>query len=262
MMGNEMPVAFREAEKSAAELLKEYGVESAEHIRLEDIAYDLGVRIVEGPLTGAAARLVRYGKHGTIRVSNAEEYSTRKRFSIAHELGHFVLVHGYSLEYVSSDLDMHDWYQADGIERVANAFAGELLLPRFLVEKRCDVRSVDFNPVRAIADEFQASLTATAIRFVRFCPEACAILFSLGSKIRWVYKSKSFWPYIKTGKLLDKRTLAWDFFNGKPLHEEPEDVDADAWLDSDRLGDIEEVVEHSLGFSNLGGVLTLIWMRP
>ena len=261
-MTNELPYDFMKAEKSAARLLSGYGVESPEHIRLEDMAYDLGIRIVEGPLKGAAARLLRYGKNATIRVSDSEKYSTRKRFSVAHELGHFMLHHGHFIEFSCSDFDMHDWYQAEGNERIANAFAGELLLPRFLVEKRCDVKEVNFGPIKAIADEFQTSLTATAIRFVRFCPEMCAAIFSMNSKVKWVYKSNDFWPYIRIGKPLDKHTLAYYFFYGKTLPNDPEDVDAEAWLDSDRLGDLEEIVEHSIGFSRLGAVLTLIWIRP
>jgi Zn-dependent peptidase ImmA (M78 family) len=259
---NELPDAFRKAEKVASELLKRYGIESPEHIRLEDIAYDLGVRIVEGKLIGATARLLRYGKTGVIRVSDTEEYYTRKRFSIAHELGHFLLYHGHSVELVCNDMDMNDWYQGTGDERVANAFAGELLLPEFLLEPKCDVREVNFEPVKAIADEFQTSLTATAIRFVRFCPEMCAAVFSTDSKVKWVYKSNDFWPYVRIGKTLDRRTLAYDFFQGKTLAKDPEDVAAEAWLDTDNLGHIEEVVEHSIGFPRLRSVLTLIWIKP
>jgi len=90
----------------------------------------------------------------------------------------------------------------------------------------------------------------------------CAVIFSKDSKVKWVYRSNDFWPYIRVGKTLDKRTLAYDFFHGRELLEEPEDVDAEAWLDSDRLGDVNEVVEHSIGFSRLGCVLTILWIRP
>lgn len=261
-MSTELPLEMREAERKAAELIETYGIDSPEHIRLEDIAYSLGVRVFEGPLKGSAARLVRFGNKATIRVSDTEIYPTRKRFSIAHELGHFALSHGHSLEFVCNDMDMHDWHQDVGGERVANAFAGELLLPGFLVEPKCDIAQVNFGPVEAIAEEFQTSLTATAIRFVRFCPEMCAVVFSTHSKVQWVYRSKDFWPYIRTGKNLDKRTLAYDSFHGKELTEDPEEVDAEAWLDSDRLSEIDEVVEHSKEFRRIGAVLTLLWIKP
>jgi Zn-dependent peptidase ImmA (M78 family) len=261
-MRNELPLAHLIAEQKATEIIDKYGIDSAEQIRLEDIAYNLGVRILEGPLKGAAARLVRFGNTATIRVSDTETYAGRKRFSIAHELGHFILEHGTSLEVVCSEVDMHDWHQKEGYEQIANAFAGELLLPRALIEKNCDVKEVNFEPVKVIADKFQTSLTATAIKFVRFCPEMCAVIFSEDSTIKWLYRSNDFWPYIRIGKKLDKRTLAYDFFHGKELAEDPEDIDASAWIDSDKLGDLDEVVEHSIAFPRLGCVLTILWIKP
>jgi Zn-dependent peptidase ImmA (M78 family) len=258
----DLPWALRAAERKAADLIEQYGIDSPEHIRLEDIAYDLGVGVVEGPLKGAAARLVRFQKKAVIRVCDTEGYSGRKRFSIAHELGHFLLSRGHSLERVCGDMDLHDWYQTEGDETVANAFAGELLLPRSLIEKQCDVREVNFEPVRAIAEAFRTSLTATAIRFVRFCPELCAIVFSTKSKVKWVCKSEDFWPYIQRGKALDKRTFAYDFFQGEELPDNPQDVEAEAWLDSERLSGAQEVVEHSVALPRLRSVLTLLWIRP
>jgi hypothetical protein len=261
-MRNELPLAHLIAERKAAEVIEKYGIDSAEQIRLEDIAYDLGVRILEGPLKGAAARLVRFGNTATIRVSDTETYAGRKRFSIAHELGHFILEHGRSLEVVCSDVDMHDWHQEEGHEQIANAFAAELLLPRGLIEKSCDVKEVSFEPIKVIAEKFQTSLTATAIKFVRFCPEMCAVICSKDSVIKWIYKSSDFWPYIQIGKTLDKRTLAYDFFHGKELAEDPEDINIVAWIDSDKPRDVEEIVEHSIGFPRLECVLTILWIRP
>jgi len=140
-MSNELPVAFLIAEQKAGEIIEKYGIDSPEQIQLEDIAYDLGVRVLKGPLKGAAARLVRFGNTATIRVSDTETYEARKRFSIAHELGHFILDHGRSLEFVCNEIDMLDWHQEEGHEQIANTFAGELLLPKALIEKSCDVKS-------------------------------------------------------------------------------------------------------------------------
>jgi hypothetical protein len=253
---DEFDLKSREAEASASKLIERYGISSAAHIRLKDIAYDLGVGVVEGPLEGAAASLVRTGKRATIRVSIHETYQYRKRFSIAHELGHFVLNHGLPLRLVCSDRDMTEWHRP-GQEREANAFAAELILPRVLVERRCDVAEVTLNPVRQISEEFRASLTASAIRFVRFCPEMCAVVFSREGRVKWCFRSRDWWPFIRRDAL-DRRTLASDFFAGKSLADEPEEVVADAWLDGRGP---RELVEHSIAFRNLHAVLTLLWIR-
>ena len=196
-----------------------------------------------------------------IRVSHHELYEGRKRFSIAHELGHYVLGHGKNSDIICFDKDMIATLNDPGKESEANAFAGELLLPANLVAKRCDVKEVTFDPVREMAFQFKTSLTATLLKFVRLCPEMCAAIFCTGGRVKWVFKSEDFWPFVEVNKPLDRRTLAYDFFTGGGLSQDPEEVDADAWLDSERLGNIEEVVEHSVAMPSLRSVLSLLWVR-
>ncbi|MFH0812011.1 MAG: ImmA/IrrE family metallo-endopeptidase [Pseudomonadota bacterium] len=106
IMKDDLDLKLRIAENEAAKIIEKYGISMAEHIRLKDIAYDLRVVVLEGALGGAAASLVRVGKNATIRISTSGSYE-RKRFSIAHELGHFVLNHGDSVQRFCSEEDMH-----------------------------------------------------------------------------------------------------------------------------------------------------------
>jgi len=255
----DLPVPILRAEQKAAEIIERFGITVPEHILLEDIAYALGAKIVEGPLKGAAASLVRMGARATIRIPANEKYQARKRFSVAHEIGHFVLDHGHSLCRVCTEDNMLDWNQHPSQETEANFFAGELLLPKKLFKDRCDVREVNFSPVRKLAEEFNTSLTATAIRFVRFCPEMCVLVFSKDSKIQWFYKSEEWWPFIRKGQPIDNGTFAYDFFHGREMPDEPQEVDASAWVTS---RGVESIVEHSVGSRNLGYVLSLLWIRP
>jgi hypothetical protein len=254
----DLPLSLLRAEQKAAELIERFGIIAPEHIRLEDIAYALGARIVEGPLKGAAASLVRLGPKATIRIPANERYQPRKRFSVAHELGHFVLGHGRSIHLVCTEDNMMDWNHQPGQETEANFFAGELLLPKKLFKDRCDVCEVNFLPVRNLAKEFTTSLTATAIRFVRFCPEMCALVFSKESKICWFYKSDDWWPFIQKGQPLDNGTFAYNFFHDREFPDEPLEVDGPAWVNS---RGVESIVEHSIGSRNLGYVLSLLWIR-
>jgi Zn-dependent peptidase ImmA (M78 family) len=256
-MVDDLSLKCRMAELKAAELIEYYGISQPEHIQLEDIAFGQGVRILEGTLEGAAASLVRFGKKAVIRISDRETDQGRIRFSTAHELGHFILGHGHSIYLVCSNRDMHDWYNQKNQETEANFFASELLLPKTLVEKRCDVNKVSFKPIKSIADDFSTSLMATAIKFVRLCPEMCAIVYSEDSAIKWFYKSTDWWPFIPKGKL-DSRTLAYDFFQGKEISEDPEEIDGDAWVGTSR---VESIVEHSIASSTYGYVLSLLWIK-
>ncbi|MGO9177074.1 MAG: ImmA/IrrE family metallo-endopeptidase [Desulfobaccales bacterium] len=255
----DLPLSLLKAEQRASEIIDGYGITSPKHIRLADIAFVLGARIIEGPLKGAAASLVRCGSHATIRIPSDEHYLPRKRFSVAHELGHLILGHGHSIRLVCTVDNMLDWNRMPGQETEANFFAGELLLPKKFFKDRCDVREVNFAHVRKLAEEFTTSLTATAIRFVRFCPEACALVFSRESKICWFYGSEEWWPFIQKGQDLDNRTFAYNFFHGREVPDESLEVDGAAWVNSQRL---ESVEEHSIGSRQLGYVLSILWIRP
>lgn len=159
---------------------------------------------------------------------------------------------------VCSDADMMNWYQ-NNQETQANFFASELILPKKLVSRRCDIGNISLDPIKQIAKDFRASLTATAIKFVRSCPEKCAVVYSTNGKIKWFYKSPDWWPFIRKDKKLDKRTLAYDFFVGEPMETDPAEVEADAWVES--LG-IDEIVEHSFATSQYGFVLSILWIKP
>lgn len=258
MARNDLPVNLLNAEKIASELIHKYGIAAQNHIRLHDIAFNERALVVEEHVGRAAARLTRIGESATIRVS-PNEIPERKRFSIAHELGHLKLNHiAGSIEKVCSNKDMLSWHRAD-IETEANFFASELLMPRSLVKRMCDVADVNFEPIRKIASEFRSSLTASALRFVRFCPEQCAVVFSVGGKVAWSYHSQDWWPFIPKGKHVDERSIAYDFFKGESIPDEPIDVDAEVWVDAKG---IDEVTEHSIGSKTHGFVLSILWIRP
>ncbi|MDX9786847.1 MAG: ImmA/IrrE family metallo-endopeptidase [Desulfobacterales bacterium] len=256
-MKNDISYKLIEAERLAAGLIDEFGICSPEHIRIRDIAFIKGAVVVEKKVPGAAASIVKLGNKATIRIPGGDP-PERQRFSIAHELGHLLMNHLTSIKKVCNNEDMFSWYQSSQ-ETQANFFASELILPTKLVELRCDVGTVNFDPIRAIAKDFRASLTATAIKFVRHCPEQCAVIFSAHNQIKWFYKSPTWWRFIKRENNLDQRTLAYDFFAGEQMEPDPQEVDADAWVESRGL---EEVVEHSIASPTFGFVLTVLWVKP
>ena len=258
-MWNDFDLKLAAAEDKAAELIDEYGICAPEHIRLRDIAYDKKAFIVEERVSGAVASIVKLGKHATIRISPGDS-EERKRFSIAHELGHLEMNHLKSIQRICNNADMQNWYEANQ-ESQANFFASELILPTKLVADLCDVKAVNFEPVRLIAQEFRASLTATAIKFIRLCPEQCAVVFSTEGRIKWFYKSSEWFRYIKKGDRLDDRTIAYDFFAGEAMEREPVEVESHAWIEDDD-DEVENIVEHSIASPRFGFVLTLLWIRP
>ncbi len=115
--------------------------------------------------------VVKDGK-GTIGY-NPQESIVRKRFTIAHELGHFLL-HGNINEvlFVDKNFKVHFRDQASSTgelrkEREANAFAAAILMPREMLIETINQYGLDLtdeNAIKELAKKFKVSSTAMTFR--------------------------------------------------------------------------------------------------
>ena len=80
-----MPLQF----VTAVDLLQSLGITEPAEIDICAIAQSKGATVVEKPVTGCEARIMGYGEKALI-VVNSESIPSRKRFSAAHELGHWM----------------------------------------------------------------------------------------------------------------------------------------------------------------------------
>lgn len=168
----------------AFKLAREYGFSHPSEIDLEAIAMDRGVLVVYGGLQGCEARLVRKGKNaGLIRIRDDIPECGRQRFALAHDLGHWEL-HDQSQWFVCSSADLRDYEQSPA-EIEANSFASELLMPTFMVRPRCEKAAPDLTLMKAIAEEFNVSLTSAAIRVLRESKHECVLVYSYDRRVKW-----------------------------------------------------------------------------
>ena len=80
-------------ESLAERLLKDLAVERPEEIDVDAIAVCVGARIRYGTLSGCEARIIGTQEKALITV-RIDSHPRRKRFSGAHELGHWELHRG------------------------------------------------------------------------------------------------------------------------------------------------------------------------
>ena len=88
-----------------------FGFKSPEEMVLEDLAMAMNIFVVDARLDSAAARLVRKGDYGLIRVSDQLRYSGQRRFAIAHEIDHFQLHKKLSQLFACTDEDIKAGYR-------------------------------------------------------------------------------------------------------------------------------------------------------
>lgn len=114
-------------EVAAERLLSKLGVTEVP-IPIEHIAYLLGLRISRAPSTEFSGLLLRKDGKALIGV-NSSEAQVRQRFTIAHEIGHFVL-HPQKDAFVDFRQSTPAREVRPTRERQADMFAAALLMPR------------------------------------------------------------------------------------------------------------------------------------
>lgn len=217
-----------------------------------------GALVREREMYGCEARLVRKGDIGIISVNSLIQEEGRKRFAIAHEIGHFILHTGTQLILCTED-DMHIWKESKVQEIEANEFAASLLMPQEVFIRSIKIGQPTLNIIIEIAKEFRTTLTATALRYVGITKEPCALVVSKNGYIKWYRKSDCFNFHVKVGEKLSFNTYAFDYFDGLNLPKAPDSVPARAWL-AGEIDEEAELIEHSMSLGNYGVVLSLLWI--
>lgn len=247
----------------AAKLWMLYGFKLPQELVLEDLAMAMNIFVVDARLDSAAARLVRKGDHGLIRVSDGLRISGQRRFAIAHEIGHFVMHKKVSQLLACTDSDMRASYRSSAYEIEASIFAGALLMPRELFQVRMAGTVPTTRVIKRLASEFDTSLTATALRYVETSKDYCAFVVSENNKIRWWRASDSFGNHnlwLDSKNALPRHSAAAAYFRDGEAEEEPIEVDLKDWFGQMEDVDSEFVIEQAIPLPEFNQVISLIWL--
>jgi len=256
-----MKRAIREtpAKGAAWRLTQEYCFDTPGPVPVEDIAMDKGVLCLEAPLTGCLARLIRKGKKGIIRTHIGIREEGRKRFAIAHELGHWFLHEAESQFFICTGEDMRD-YKGSPMEVEANLFASELLMPTNLFRPLAENADPRLATVKNLAGTFNTSLTATGMKFVEFNRYECVLVLSTNGIVVWSkQKGARSGLRIEKGMRLHQESLA---IHASDIEKEfgPEVVPPEAWITHNAYDRQLEVTEQSWRLEGHNSVLTLLVM--
>jgi hypothetical protein len=247
----------------AKAMLDELGIVGLADVR--EVAAQLKLELNEVDVDGFDGALIRAEgvSFGAIAVRRGILEDGRKHFTIAHEIGHYVLPGHDKCDDVCLDTDVGNWSDASKqLEREADEFAAELLIPTSYARPRFSEMPPSLQTISAVATDCRASLSATAWRYCDLAPYACAIVWTKESRIAWSRATAEFGFFIEWGKYLEKGTFARALFEGgKTEGESPSPVRADLWLDSRRLNDGAEILEQSIFLRSYRSVLSLLWIK-
>lgn len=229
---------------------------------LAALCKELGLRVEEVPTRGFDGALIRSktSQKGIVAIkASIREYS-RKRFTIAHEIGHFVIPHHRLLKNVCEErkIDSFD-SKLNRPEIEANEFAAELLLPSAVLTKRFNLKEFSLSEISAVATDFQTSLTATVRSFLRLTSLPCAMVWSSDNQARWCARSDSFRFFLPLAELPAEGSFAAKLFKGGNAPSGFAPVPPEVWLDREAAENVETLLEHSIYLTNYNAVLTLLW---
>lgn len=148
-------------------------------VDLEAIAEQLGAEVRVMPLSADISGILYRQDDRKVIVVNDAHSAVRRRFTIAHELGHLVLHRGVPVHVDDSfrvNLRSPRSSTADDVEEIeANAFAANLLMPASWLASELKDDTVDLNDegeVRALAERYQVSFQAMMFRLAALFREA------------------------------------------------------------------------------------------
>ena len=253
---------MRSPKAYAEQVLKSLDITRPEDLELLDaIAFERGAIVRYKPIDGAEARITIAGRQAIITISTNIADPRRRRFSVAHELGHFEMHRKLSALAICTSKDFEFRQVAQQIEQDANLFAASLLMPESIIKPLIDDSDLSLSLARAIADTFKVSLTAASRRMVEFSHESCAVVLSQDGFIRWFQGSPSFHEqglFVDVKASVVPDTPAGLYFHRGAISDQPRRVQAEAWLRRGTLGRQTTLLEQSIPLPNYRAVLTLL----
>lgn len=246
------------ASEAAERLVDYYGITRPAEIRLVDIAMDRGVFVHSAPLKGMDGFLLRKGSKGIIRVRSGIRLVGQRRFVVAHELGHWELHSDLSQAWVATAEDIND-YGGSAAELEANAFASTLLMPPKLFDPMAHDVRLSFQAVAKLAEEFQTTITAAAVRLIEATRRDWYVVFSQGDVIKWFRSSPhGTGQFVKPGARVPEQSLANQTAFADELSPGLREVAASTWFPCLKRASGLELYEQSVVLTEDAYTITLL----
>lgn len=179
---------------AAERVIREHNITSL-HVDPIAIAEALGIEVVAKPASdgGVSGMLIRLGDQFCIAYATHIKSPGFRRFTIAHELGHYFL-EGH-IDAIFEEGSVHEsragFISSSRYELEADHFAARLLMPNALFSAALRRAGEGLSAVESLAKTCVTSLPATAIRYVECTHEPVAIVVSTGTSVDFCMMSKA-----------------------------------------------------------------------
>lgn len=255
---------------TAIKFREKIGIEDPNEISLEDVITGIGGYVNYKPMGQVDARII-YGKRiSTIYINSEIEYEGRKRFALAHELGH-LLMHkgskthddGLSLSWFN---EMETKLKKGVQEYEANQFASEYLMPSALFLKEAEGIRLSPSLLKSLSKRFHTSITSAAFKYFDTDLYPMAMFHIFNGEVKYWKKSSDLKVYIKEltklappSDSLASEYIEADYESIYKSHELMQQINKSTWFELFESEDDSEYIEYCIVTRSFKNILSLVW---
>lgn len=218
---------------AAIELRQSIGWINPSDFPLEEVAGSLGISIKVVPSMGSEGRILMNGNSGIISLNSTINNQKKNNFTIAHEIGHFIL-HKDLAFFSDTHKTLSEWYRIGPQETQANEFASELLMPSDLFRSKVHGKKMNIALINDVSSYFNVSMLAAFLKYIPLGSYPAMIIFMESGIVKWKKYSEDFpFKFLPLHSSVPAYTVAGDYFYHGNLESAPEEIDAIEWFPGD-----------------------------
>ncbi|MFR3216428.1 MAG: ImmA/IrrE family metallo-endopeptidase [Dysgonomonas mossii] len=247
----------------ARKLIEEFGIEKPDDFSIEELIHARDIILQEKKIANADGRIV-FGKSKTkISINSDIKYKGRRRFTLAHELGHFELHHNQNTYLDDTPLTL-DYFQSGNQEYEANRFATELLMPTDLFKSYVHNKCFSPDLLRNIAEYFETSITSATFRYLELGQNPISVFYCRDNRVVYWKNSPNYYCKIKdiTRLAPPDDSVATEFFNDGTIYgkdESAQEIRKSTWYETGEYDSDHIYYEYAIVTKDYNTVLSVVW---
>ncbi len=248
---------------AAKKLIIDLNLDDISTVDIKDLIIYHNGMVKETDLKHCDGRLVMKQGRSIVSVDSKIEFPQRKRYVLAHELGH-ILLHADKEASFTDDDGTLEGYKNGPQEIEANDFAAELLMPAHLFQEGCYKKMFSPDLIRELADRFNTSLTSIVYRFVDLGNYPIAAFYSKNGKSCYWKKSNDMKYKIPDRNKLNVPgdSVANEFFLYNRIYSKKDavqEITKTTWFELGKYDQDSPMFEFCIVTPRYNSVLSVVW---
>lgn len=256
----------------AQQLLEDCGLDEITELEMDLFVSGLDTMLIEEELSNCDGKIIFGNNKSVIKVNSNIQFEQRKRFVVAHEIGHLIMHRNMQL----SEDTFSNFNIIAGMEKAlkngmqeleANEFACELLMPEKLFLKEANGKKFSPLLIKQLSERFKTSLTATIFRYLHFNQlHPICLVFIENGKVKYWKKSDDLkvWMGDYTRLAPPSDSVATEYIQKNyefiyKLEEKAQTINKSTWFNLGEYDEDTDFYELCIPTKKHHSILSIIW---